>query len=110
MKRLVLACLLLVSLAGCLSSQDAADGPADDPATPKTIPDMVTGLEPVDSPKLNGSEGSFIDGTRLYLAGGDGLRILDITDPANAIVLATDIEGTQGSSDVDIMHHPNGRT
>lgn len=109
MQRLLLSILLLATLAGCLSGNDAAQG--DQPTfTPEAMPERVAGLEPVPGPKLNGSEGSFIDGTRLYLAGGDGLRILDITDPKNATVLATDIAGTQGSSDVDVMHHPNGRT
>ncbi|HUR25427.1 MAG TPA: hypothetical protein VM327_05370 [Candidatus Thermoplasmatota archaeon] len=111
MKVLLLAALLVLPLAGCFGSpDDDAAGPAGPSMPPATIPEGFTGLEPVDSPKLNGSEGSFIDGTRLYLSGGDGLRILDITDPAHALVLASDIPGTQGSSDVDVMHHPNGHT
>ena len=114
MHRFALALLLVASLAGCVANDPGAtDGTATSappPVPPAAIPDTFTGLRPVASPKLNGSEGSFIDGTRLYLSGGDGLRILDITEPANAVVLATDIVGTQGSSDVDVMHHPNGRT
>lgn len=113
MHRLLLALFLVPLLAGCLVDDDAGDDgdtSPDEPYTPTTIPAAFTGLEQVSSPQVNGSEGSFIDGTRLYLSGGDGLRILDITDPANAVVLATDIEGTQGSTDVDVMHHPDGRT
>ncbi len=109
MRLLLLGAFLLTTLAGCLSGDGSPEEPTA-PSEPAAIPDRFAGLNPVASPKLNGSEGSFIDGTRLYLSGGDGLRILDITDPANAVVLATDIDGTQGSSDVDVMHHPNGRT
>lgn len=110
MRRLLLSILLLATLAGCMSDDSNGGDEPTTPFQPEAIPAAFAGLQPVASPKLNGSEGSFIDGTRLYLSGGDGLRILDITDPKHAVVLATDVEGTQGSSDVDVMHHPNGRT
>jgi hypothetical protein len=41
------------------------------------------------------------------MSGGTGLRIVDVHDPANPVVLAEDIPHTN-SRDVDLIHHPNG--
>lgn len=109
MRRALLPLLALGLLAGCLD--DGADPlPAAPSAVTYPLPDAVTALEQVAAPATNGSRGSFIDEGRLYLSGSAGLRIFDIRDPARVTLLADNIPDTQGSSDVDVLHHPDGRT
>ncbi len=56
----------------------------------------------------NSTLGEWVENGRVYLSSGsDGLRIVDVHDPANPVVLAQDIPDSS-SRDVDLIHHPNG--
>lgn len=113
MQRLLLATLLLTSLAGCLSGTDGdpSPAPADDPRVEPTTqgPDSITDMEWLANPNTNATTGIWVEGGYAYLSGSVGLRILDVRDPANATVVAQDVEGTEGTRDVQAFLHPNGR-
>ncbi|MGB0653518.1 MAG: LVIVD repeat-containing protein [Thermoplasmatota archaeon] len=114
--RSVLAAALLVSLglAGCLADDDDAgsdsaiggDGLPELPIYP--LPEAISGLEFILNGNEEAADGIWLHEGKAYLSGPAGLRILDITDPAEPVLLAADIPDT-ASRDVDIMEHPNGK-
>lgn len=113
MRILLALAMVLTAVAGCLDD-DAGVDPVDrepvvDDWEPAMLPDPITGLEFVKNAESTGAAGIYTHENKLYLSGGAGLRILDITDPQGSFLLAENVEGTQGSRDVDIMEHPNGR-
>lgn len=117
MKALLLAALLVPLLAGCLSDSGDEDGAPDDGAgnggirRPPTTqgPDAIAAMEWVAQPNQNGTTGIWVEDGLAYLSGGVGLRIIDVRDPANATVLAQEVEDTDGTRDVQAFLHPNGR-
>jgi hypothetical protein len=113
--RLLLAALLGVALlAGCLSDSPGEPvPPADTTVPPPASAADVAGFEHVASPRFNESArasvfGEWVEDGIAYLSGPAGLRIVDVRDPANPVVLAEDVPDTD-SRDVDLIHHPNGR-
>jgi hypothetical protein len=117
MRTIVLSALLLAAvLAGCTGthSAPAPATPARHDTGPTPAPaQLATRMDYLASAKFNASDspqglGEWIDDGLLYLSGGAGLRIVDIHDPANPVVLSEDTPDTN-SRDVDLIHHPNGR-
>ncbi len=109
-RMLVATSLLLVSLAGCLDEVATDPEPIEAPEDlPIKLPEVVTGMEFVLNGVTSATAGLWLHEDKAYLSGPSGLRILDITDPVNPVMLAQDIPDT-ASRDVDIMEHPNGRT
>lgn len=112
----LLAALLVASLAGCLSddSPDGPDGGTGSPGgsardvVPYDLPESITGMEHLGVGNDVGTSGLWVEDGLAYLSGGAGLRIVDVADPANPILLAADVEDSS-SRDVDLLHHPNGR-
>lgn len=117
MRAMILVSLLAVAaLAGCLdngdvdsdTSSNTSSGPAG--AFPHfQLPDTISDLEPVAQVDQGGAAGLWVADGLAYLSGGVGLRIVDVTDPANPVVLASEVEGTTGSRDVDLLYQ-DGRT
>lgn len=114
--RLFLSSLLAFSLlAGCLSDSPSEGGPSETAPTappPATAAD-VAGMEYLSSPQFNESDspavlGEWVEDGLAYLSGPAGLRIVDVSDPANPVVLSEAVPDT-ASRDVDLIHHPNGR-
>lgn len=115
---ILLALSLLVSagLAGCLS--DGADWREKNQPVAAwaphfvdyPLPETVTGFEPGVNLDPNGAQGVWVHGGVAYLSGGEGLRIYDVSDPQDPAPLADEVADTQGSRDVDVFVHPNGRT
>jgi hypothetical protein len=114
MHRLLLAIFLVPLLAGCLAD-DGAGGegpvaPSDARTEPTTQgPDAIDAMEWVSQPSTNSTTGIWVEDGLAFLSGGVGLRIIDVKDPANPVVLASDVAETQGSRDVQAFVHPNGR-
>lgn len=114
MRIAVLVLLLFAGLlAGCLSDGGEYDGPMapTDPRVPETTqgPDAITGFEWVAQPNSNGTTGIWVADGLAYLSGGVGLRILDVHDPMAPVTLASEVEDTEGTRDVQAFVHPNGR-
>jgi hypothetical protein len=109
--RALLPCLLsLALLAGCFSPQANTQGTTTTPPAPVPDPKVATdikGMQLVSSVR-NSTLGEWVEDGLAYLSSGsDGLRIVDVHDPANPVVLAKDIVDSE-SRDVDLIHHPNG--
>lgn len=106
--------LLAVLLTGCLEGSDPGSAPVPGTPlsdwTPDMLPDPVTDMVPIGDLGTDGVAGAWIHEDKAYLSGGTGLRIFDVTDPTEPVLLAAEVEGTTGSRDVDIMVHPDGRT
>jgi hypothetical protein len=100
--------LALGLLAGCFSPSAApttSTAPTHTLApTPK--PSDIKSMQLISSVR-NSTLGEWTEDGRVYLSGSRGLRIVDVHDPANPVVLAKDIPDSN-SRDVDIIHHPNG--
>src|SRR5687768_15128810 len=115
MHRLLLALFLVPLLAGCLSDDGDGDGDgpesSSDPRVPPVTqgPDAIDEMEWVSQPSTNSTTGIWVEDGLAYLSGGVGLRIIDVHDPANPVVLASDVAETQGTRDVQAFVHPNGR-
>ncbi len=108
MRSLLLALALVATpLAGCLGDSEIQPIEAPDP-TPFELPEVVSGMEFALRAVDSSAAGIWLHENRAYLSGPSGLRILDVTDPVNPVMLAEDIPET-ASRDVDIMEHPNGR-
>ncbi|MGB1586975.1 MAG: LVIVD repeat-containing protein [Thermoplasmatota archaeon] len=110
----LVAAFLTLGLSGCVDeSSEPAAGNEPEPTQPEidayALPDTVTGFNYVGLGDPNATSGLWLHGNYAYLSGGVGLRIVDISDPTNPVLVASDIEGTTGSRDVDILEHPNGR-
>ncbi len=75
------------------------------------LPETISGLEYVTTAVDTNARGIWVNDDVVYASGTPGLRIIDVTDPANPVVLASDVPDTDGggSRDVDFMKHPNGR-
>lgn len=106
--------LLLAGLAGCV---DDSDGPNNGTATTAApgsgahgLPETVAGMEFVTNADANSTQGIWVEDGIAYLSGGPGLRILDVSTPSEPRLLAEAVETTTGSRDVDLLHHPDGRT
>lgn len=119
MRAPVLLALFIVfsaGLAGCISdgSDWRGDGEREDPWAREIVeyplPDPVGGFEAGPSPEPNGTQGLWVQDGLAYLSGGTGLRIYDVADPQDPVLLAKEVEGTEGTRDVDVITHPNGRT
>ncbi len=114
MKRALLAfAILLPALAGCVAPTDDAGVPAGENPGPVervvyALPEAISALEGIATPDEKGAAGIWIENDIAYLSGPSGLRIYDVSDPANTVPLATEVEDTS-SRDVDLLHHPNGR-
>ncbi len=119
---LLTAALVSLTLAGCLDDSNGNDDkPGNNPGTGDQrpilntkAPEVINGLELLGQTTLNGTPLSGVDGLWLhndyaYLSGPAGLRIVDISDPENPMVVHEGVEDT-GSRDADIMEHPNGHT
>lgn len=121
LRTLLLAGLLTsLMLAGCLDDAETDPQVTGNPPGPwvgalnTTAPEVLTGLEMVTQTLLDGeplgpADGVWIHNDMAYLSGPPGLRIVDIRDPANPVVLHEGVEDTS-SRDVDILEHPDGRT
>ncbi len=123
---LALAALLVVALAGCVgeepAGEDSPDSDGDTPspyggATDETVhgnvpagflPDPITGLSHQTQLDPEHAYTVFANDDVLYVGGSPGLRIYDISDPANPSPLATEVLSSN-SRDIDLMFHPNGR-
>ncbi|MEA3203859.1 MAG: hypothetical protein QOI63_1539 [Thermoplasmata archaeon] len=112
MRTAVLPTLLaLACLAGCVSpaatpKTETTTSPTAQIPAPKTAAD-VKAMVPVASVR-NSTLGEWVENGIAYLSSGsDGLRIVDVRDPANPVVLAKDVPDS-ASRDVDLIHHPNG--
>src|ERR1051325_9884607 len=117
MRTIVVSALLLAAvLAGCTGthSAPAPTTPARHDTGPTPAPaQLATRMDYLASAKFNASDspqglGEWIDDGLLYLSGGAGLRIVDIHDPANPVVLSEDTP-YPNLRDVHLIHHPNGR-
>ncbi len=120
MRWLLIAALIATSLAGCTDDPSTEGDPTE--PTPGGVPDtggynftglpeVITGMEFLSSAETTAVDGLWLHDDKAYLSGpGAGLRIFDISDPANPIVLANQTADVGNSRDVDIMVHPNGRT
>lgn len=115
MRLLAASLTVLALLSGCLSGGgDGASGGVDEPASPWTGestqgPDAITGMEWLVQANTNRTTGIWVADGIAYLSGGVGLRILDVSDPAAPILLAEEVEETDGTRDVQAFVHPNGR-
>lgn len=117
MRILLAAALLLPMLAGCLSDEVADPGGDGGPTTPDGYrvpdstqgPDAITGMQWLSQPNSNSTTGIWVADGLAYLSGGVGLRIVDARDPEHPVVLAEDVEDTDGTRDVQAFVHPNGR-
>lgn len=112
MNRLLLASLLLTAFAGCLSTSDAPTPSAGEDARvePTTQgPDRITAMEWLNQANSNATTGIWVEDGLAYLSGGVGLRILDVHDPANPVLLVSEVANTTGTRDVQAFLHPNGR-
>ncbi len=105
--------LILTGLAGCADQPaETPDGPVEEvvETVQHLLPDVVSGFEYVVNAHSEPVNGLWLHDDKAYLSGtGLGLRILDISDPANPIVLANETVDVGNSRDVDILEHPNGR-
>jgi hypothetical protein len=111
---LALAFLLPLALAGCAdndtpTTDDPRVGRTPNPWTSDMLPDPVTGVEFVKNADSDRTTGIFLHDDYAYLSGSSGLRIYDVVDPVGSFLVAGDVAGTEGTRDVDIMEHPNGR-
>lgn len=102
-----------LGLSGC--AEDGPDAPGPDPTdrepnpwTADMLPDPVTGVEFVKNADSDRTAGLFLHDDYAYLSGSAGLRIYDVADPVGSVLVASEIAGTEGTRDVDIMEHPNG--
>ncbi len=123
--------LLIVALAGCIGDGDDDGNPST--GTPGTesdrygpfeddshlnggprgfLPDTVTGMEFVANADDRNVKGIWINDDIAYMSGSAGLRIADVRDPSNPVLLAEDIADTGGGGDrdIDFMAHSNGRS
>ncbi len=110
---LIALAFLAPALAGCVSPADDPGMPADtEPMTPEPtifeLPETISGLEAIGNPGTSGAAGIWVEDDLAYLSGPAGLRIYDVTDPANPVEVATEVEATS-SRDVDLIHHPDGK-
>lgn len=126
----IIAPLLIVALSGCLSDSDEPTDPSD-PNMPTGsamgpfvddshqnggpvgfLPESITGMEFVTNADERNVRGIWINDDIAYMSGVAGLRIMDVSDPANPILLAEDIPDTGGNGDrdIDFMAHSNGRS
>jgi hypothetical protein len=96
-------------LAGCTSpAVDTTGSTTTHAPAPAPKAADVKAMQPVASIR-NSTLGEWVEDGMAYLSSGsDGLRIVDVRDPANPVVLARDIPDSN-SRDVDLIHHPNGR-
>lgn len=115
MRVLIAALLCLALLAGCFSNgnDDDSDGPAapSEPWTKEATqgPDVIMGMEWVAQANNNSTTGIWVADGLAYLSGRDGLRIIDVSDPALPVLLAEQVENTESTRDVQAFIHPNGR-
>src|ERR1041385_9124492 len=112
MRAFLAIALASLLFAGCLSSSTHHDGSATSATGQPTAPDpglpaTIKGMEFVANGENHSAEGEWVEGDLVYLSGGSGLRIIDIHDPANPVLLSDGIPDTN-SRDVDLIHHPNG--
>jgi hypothetical protein len=106
----LLSCLLLLAfVAGCATPATQTQATTSPPApVPTPTAASVHAMQPVALVR-NSTLGEWVEDGMAYLSSGsDGLRIVDVRDPANPVVLARDIPESS-SRDVDLIHHPNGR-
>ena len=111
MRTVLLSSLLaLAFLAGC-SSPAAVPAAGTTAPVPAAVPTPtaagIHAMQPIASVR-NSTLGEWVENGLVYLSSAsDGLRIVDVHDPANPVVLAKDIPQSS-SRDVDLIHHPNG--
>lgn len=106
------------ALAGCV---DEGSGPDDDPGMDApsvrdqpvpsyALPETITGFDYVTVGDDRSVSGLWIHEGLAYLSGtGAGLRIIDVRDPADPVLIANETADVGNSRDVDILEHPNGR-
>lgn len=115
MRRWLWLILLVPMLAGCTDAGDGdgADTSEDDLGEPDagSGPEgRITDMRFVMNADTDSTTGLWIHDDMVLLSGGEGLRILDISDPESPVRLSAEAEGTTGSRDVDVMVHPDNGT
>lgn len=126
---LLVGLMLSLAFAGCVDDAGDGDGNGDggDGADPDYtemvddshvnggprgfLPDPVTGMEYVTTAVEGNARGIWVNDDLAYVSGTPGLRIVDVSDPAEPVILAQDVLDTDGggSRDIDFLDHPNGR-
>jgi hypothetical protein len=111
MRALVLLAFLSPALSGCLSDGSDEGGSTPTPTggpAPVEVPASLASMEFIANGNATPTTGIWVEDGLAYLSGGQGLRIVDVSDPANPVPLSGLIADT-ASRDVDLIHHPNGR-
>ncbi len=112
----MVAALATLGLAGCFSEDDSTPDAGEMPTDPAPslprfmLPESITGMEFTALVDENSTSGIWLHEGHAYLSGASGLRIFNIANPEQPVLVAADIENTTGTRDVDILEHPNGRT
>jgi hypothetical protein len=104
------AAIVLSLLAGCLSGDrdESSDPPMAGGPTEAPVPESLSAMEFLVNGNATPTTGLWVEDGLAYLSGGQGLRIVDVSDPANPVAVSPIVPDTP-SRDVDLIHHPNGR-
>ncbi len=113
--RFTIIALLAVFISGCLAPGDVdSDGEPQEqeasavrPVKEFPLPDEIRGFEELTNLDEHGATGIWVTDGLAYLSGSVGLRIYDVADPADPILLADNVSDTQGTRDVDVFVHPD---
>ena len=112
---LAVATFVALAMAGCIDEEPTTTTD-DQPVEPQpemnltALPDTITGFQYVGLGHEIGVSGLWLHDNKAYLSGSPGLRIIDISDPANPVTLSNETGDVAGTRDVDILEHPDGRT
>lgn len=114
--RFTIIALLAVFISGCLGpggvdsdSETPQEASLVRPVVDFPLPDTIDALQEVANLGDSGAQGVWVLDGLAYLSGAMGLRIYDVADPEDPILLAENITGSQ--RDVEAFHHPyNNKT
>lgn len=106
----VLSLFAALALSGCLSDDDQTETDSSTETTEGVYTPLenIVGMEYVATASDTNANGVWLHDDVAYLSGPPGLRIVDIADPENPMMIISEIADS-GSRDVDIMEHPNGQ-